>query len=391
MNQFQQIFAMSMISNMAKELVNDTSVDSIEQAEQAMQTQLKDAIPGYLTDYGLSGVSVAWGPAVYIAPKDYSSNNNGVTATASNTMVVFNLAINSVNTYVVAIAGTKATSVFDVVVEDGQVVSTVKWAFGSPGGLNPKISTGTNDGVNILLYEMTDPSTGLSISDFFAGDNINVATNSVVVTGHSLGGALAPALALALFGTAATVNPALLQAANVYATAGPDIGNKDYVQYFTQSFKATGPGTNPVWQQFNCKIWNSLDVVPQAWANLGVIKSIYASNGVTTPKYVNCIITRAQVGTALDDYSPMDPDKKGQFAGTFVQPADTPGYNCTAACVTSSDKDDADLCDFVAEMLYQHVAAYSLEILQTTPSIPFDVCSVTQQLYNNNICLCAHL
>jgi hypothetical protein len=133
-------------------------------------------------------------------------------------------------------------------------------------------------------------------------------------------------------------------------------------------------------------------VVPQAWANLGVIKKIYASQGLNTPSYVNCIITAAQLGLYHDNYSSMDPKFLSQFTGKYITPANTPGYNCgTCAPAPTKDTGDADLCDFVAVMLNQHIAAYFFEILGTTPASNINPCVIATMLYSKNICKCGSL
>ncbi|MBY8962510.1 hypothetical protein KJK34_07070 [Flavobacterium sp. D11R37] len=387
MNEFQQTFVCSIASNMAQELINqpvDTSsaLSPIEQATALMEKQMNDTLPGFFQKMGIDAPEAVWGPSVYIdAEKDFSLNtqNNTYTATATNTMVVFKTGANN---YTLAIAGTKATSVFDAVTEDGSVLITKKWPYGIPQGMNPKISNGTSIGVGILLTQMTDPVQGNNIAGYLK--SIDNATNVITITGHSLGGALAPALALALFGSASNLGYNFSQKAQVFATAGPDVGNKDYYSYYSSSFKPTGATNGVSWQQYNQKIWNSLDVVPQAWANLSVINTIYQSNGLNTPDYVKCIIRVASAALIFDNYYSMDPDKKGQFTAKYVTPSDTPGYDC-GTCAANLP---TGLCDFVAEMLYQHIAAYSVEF--GIPVLPSAIkpCSTATELYAKKICGC---
>jgi hypothetical protein len=386
MNEFQQTFVCSIASNLGQQLVNQpidstSTLSPIEQAANLIEKQITDSLPEFFNQMGMDAPQTVWGPSVYIDTADFSLNtqNNTYTATASNTMVVFRTAANN---YTVAIAGTKATSVFDAVTEDGSVLVTKKWPYGFPQGMNPKISNGTSIGVGILLTQMIDPVQGNNIAGYLK--SIDNAANVITITGHSLGGALAPALALALFGTASNLGNNYSQKAQVFATAGPDVGNKDYCSYYSSCFKPTGATNGIKWQQYNQKVWNSLDIVPQAWARLSAINTIYQSNGLNTPDYVKCIIRVSSAGLMFDNYYTMDPNNNGMFTAQYVTPSDIAGYDC-GSC---TDNLPAGLCDFVAEMIYQHIAAYFTEFgLPVLPSA-IKPCSTAAELYAKKICGC---
>ncbi|WP_448701919.1 hypothetical protein ACFGVR_06580 [Mucilaginibacter sp. AW1-3] len=411
MNQFSQTFGLSIISNMAADLENrtpptpDTLTAIQAQAEQLMEAQLNTDIPTLLTDFGLpAGITNVWGPAVFVDTTDIdTTSNKGVitsyNATATNTVVVFQTAANA---YTVAIAGTKPTSAFDASVEDGEMLTLTNWQYGSPKGTSPATAKGTAIGVSIILG-LKDAKYG-TLQSFF--QSLTGAGITVTFTGHSLGGGLAPAVALALFGSSTTLSPGLYNntvntqkwVAQVYATAGPDVGNVDYTNYFHSSFQATGSGNNPAWQQYNCKIWNSLDVVPQAWSTtyLNQIDSIYASNGLPTPDYVKCVITQAIRGIDIynsgkNPYYPMDLNATTQFTGKFIQPSLITGYDCPVPPQKSDVP--SGLCDFVAEMLYQHIAAY-FALFGITPlsgGTPISPYTIATELFNKHIGGCGYL
>jgi len=414
MNEFSQTFGLSIISNMAADLVNQTpptpdTLDAIQaQAEQLMETQLTNSIPTVLTDFGITGVTKIWGPAVFVDPTDIDTTiSKGVitsyNATATNTVVVFQTAANA---YTVAIAGTKPTSAFDATVEDGEVLTLTGWQYGAPAKTNPATAKGTAVGVSIVLG-LTDAKYG-TLQEFF--NTLTGTGITITFTGHSLGGGLAPAVALALFGSSTTLSPELYNnvansqwVAQVYATAGPDVGNVDYTNYFHASFQPTGSGSNPGWQQYNCKVWNSLDVVPQSWSTtyLDQINHIYESNNLPTPAYVSCVISRALDAILLNNalvnpYYPMDLNAATQFAGTFVDPSSLPGYDCpvpTKQGALDSSGLPTGLCDFVAELLYQHIGAYFIEfgITPLSGGTPMSPYTIATELFNKHIGGCGLL
>ncbi|MXV17041.1 lipase family protein [Hufsiella ginkgonis] len=397
MTEYQQTFLLSMLSNQAPELVNQPfpeNLDLIQQdAEQLMESQFLASIPERLTAMG-GFATLEWGPAIFIDPSDIQEDTKTKTynATATNTMAVFSTG--STGVYTIAIAGTKATSIFDEKTEDAKVGVLVDWAYGVPVEqpvLKPRISTGTNDGLGVLL-SLPDPKTGVNLATYLS----TLASGTVItITGHSLGGGLAPALSLALFGAASNISPSLLKQGllpQVYATAGPDIGNKDYVTYLSGTFKATTPPPANKYEQYNCKIWNSLDVVPHAWspAFLSQIKSIYKSYGMDTPGYVGGVIDAVSADIKAHNYDPLpynpyyslDDALNGQFPGKF-QPLDSfpsdsfINYNCNNNCNAN-----VDVCNFVTEMLFQHIDAYfnELQIPFQAPANKMDACAITQKL-----------
>jgi hypothetical protein len=238
--------------------------------------------------------------------------------------------------------------------------------------------------------------------------NISDDNPEVIVTGHSLGGALSEALGVALCDGDSTLNSDLAAkmknsswTKNVYPTAAPDIGDDGFVQLFRQVFEIRPVGEQ-IWEQFNSKIWNSLDVVPQSWANLDVVKSIYEKH-LSTPDYVSCIIDRADdviklVNLGDNPYAPMDPNKTGQFQGNFCSDlsgtsiADDCGSSTTSTCTDGSNV-PWEVCEFVGQMLYQHIDAYINLILdQSSNIIPFtgkiSACTASSQLYNEDIAYC---
>lgn len=190
---------------------------------------------------------IAWGPAVYsfVAPgKDKERRFDNLVYVATN----------AANDYVVAIAGTNAKALLDWLLEDLAVHDMVQWPFGTSGDAG-RISNATHTGLSILLSIMPCPGlrgAGQDLLEFLGsaaqGKAINVST-----TGHSLGGALSPALALALVDQRGKWDKSGQSTVVPYAFAGATPGDAAFAAYFQSNFP------NFV------RVWNELDVVPHAW------------------------------------------------------------------------------------------------------------------------------
>lgn len=189
---------------------------------------------------------LVWGPVVNQEP------NSKV---ADNAMYVAQNRSNS-NDIVVAISGTNPISKYGWVYEDFRINPMQEWPFMK---IDPqaKISNGTMLGLNVLM-QMVDVKNKQTITDFLKERvNSNTSNLLVTITGHSLGGALSPALALALKNLQGNKNswdPETTANIAVLPSAGPTSGNKDWANYFdTQLGNST------------TRIWNKIDIVPHAW------------------------------------------------------------------------------------------------------------------------------
>ncbi|HYJ06676.1 MAG TPA: hypothetical protein VEX43_16190, partial [Chthoniobacterales bacterium] len=179
--------------------------------------------------------TLVWGPVVWINPAQ-----QGTSLTVDNTMACYYSP--SQKLFVIAVAGTNPTSMFDWEREDFDISSMVAWSTISPGSGSSStsgyISTGSSNGMNIILLQMTEDGTSLlkALQSYIQTNNINGST--IVIGGHSLGGALAPCLGLYLFD-----NLAILQLAGqniaVYAYAGPTPGDKVFATYYDSRINGT--------------------------------------------------------------------------------------------------------------------------------------------------------
>ena len=411
LNEFQETFALSVASNLGAGslTITDNKRESLTvQAETAVTQRINSLLPFLLTPLNVAVVGkweLVWGPGVYVAPKDIvaTKNKDEYEIAATNVVLVAKKTVNNVATdYVVAVAGTNGASRFDVAVEDGEVIKLDKWAYGDDGKKDVKISNGTSKALSTLFNQLT--SDDIPLQSYLAA--ISDTNVNITFTGHSLAGGLVPAIALALFNDHATVNPSLPKKkaalkwnVRTMPTAGPDIGNQDYVNFLKEVFPPVVPSNldqnmPEIWQAWNAKLWNSLDVVPQVWSNeyIKMIPIIYGDK-LATPKYVDCVIRTAKSGIELfngghNPYAAMDPGSANQMAGTFIKPDQIPGNDCKSNCSELPD----GLCDFVAEMLYQHITAYAVgfglpQAIANFFHLP-GICKSAKKLYDQNIAGC---
>jgi hypothetical protein len=217
--------------------------------------------------------TLAWGPAVYCI-------DTGSRAKATNTMFVAYSP--SQAAYVVAVAGTNFVSFYDWLAEDLDVgadhMSTVPLAlpYNRPDNnlpLNPSvpyISAATATGLSKLLA-MTDPSTGDTLQQFLTA-TAN-AEDLLIFTGHSLGGALAPALAYQLYPRAQT-SASGWKNVLVQPSAGASPGNAAYATAFAYTdgaewaYPPTETGLAAPFDQWNVDYAGTSDLVPHAWNRL---------------------------------------------------------------------------------------------------------------------------
>ncbi len=199
---------------------------------------------------------LVWGPGVFQP-----------LAFAANTMFV--AAHEETDELFISIAGTNPFSAYAWFVEDLLVGETRRWDYGeAPAGA--ALSLGTSKGLQALQGMVPPPDVpgGNLTLERFLQDRFAAAGAPVEITvgGHSLGGALSPALALWLLDTQAQWEPHARAAISVYAYAGPTPGNDDYAGYLDARLGARLK-----------RIYNPLDVVPHAWnvGDLAEIKPLY--------------------------------------------------------------------------------------------------------------------
>ncbi len=275
-----------------------------------------------------------WGPAV---------EQSG--AAADNAMIVVaGSDADDHPVFIVAVAGTNPKSHLDGT-EDLDVGKVV------PFNGTAQIDLGTSVGIAIL--EAMVPNTQ-TLQQYL--ESVASTSATLIFTGHSLGGALSPALALDLF-----VNKGMKTSkwGAVYVTpsAGPTPGDAEFVSLFNSTFPPT-----PGW---NLNVVNSLDCVPMAWSDLSSIAKVYEPNIMPTAGIFALVqVFEHLLGNEKQFYAALP---QSRFTGTYnpnPRPPPPPPPN---------NNDPSSLYGptalFAAQALYQHIPAY---IEQLTPELaPF--------------------
>ncbi|WP_053078761.1 lipase family protein [Methylobacterium tarhaniae] len=388
---FQQVFALSQISN---------NLIRMEGKKEYLQLQMNSYVQHYLNYDStptpditalLGEWSVVWGPVVFQAPTSNVSDNAMLVARSTATLPDGS----TKDVCVVAIAGTAAMSNFDWNCEDGiggktgaAIEQVVSWTdflatpsetvVSQPIAGQPYISLGTATGLYTLLVEMTDQNK--TLADYLG----TVSADILVVTGHSLGGALSAALGLYL---AQNKVAPQIPITYVYATAGASPGNDVFAQIFTKTLPPQiGPSPSKSW---NVDIWNTRDVVPQAWSIAPAdpsIRTICNVNGI----YNNDSTTPAPTQITTLSSNMYNWSKNSGVTYTPIE-----GSRFTAPFTYVIKDDDfslpinvppKQLSGFAAQALYQHSTAYSLEIFGEAPRLPAYSADPVQGVTKESIC-----
>ena len=249
--------------------------NSLSQLDGDVSTIIKAAVND-ATIQGLIGEwDLIWGPYVY------TNDTAGPDFVADNTMMV--LYSSAENAIVIAVAGTNVVSNYGWVDEDFNVATAVEWSTIVGGGTLDKqayISEGTSIGLNILLNLPGPNNTGTGLVDFltsYLNSNTFADGLQLIITGHSLGGALSPTLALYLKETQGVPggwnSEGKVKGIQAWPTAGPTPGNEVFA------------GLLSVDVNYN-SFYNTIDIVPHAWqANtLAKIPTIYNPDLPTLPE-----------------------------------------------------------------------------------------------------------
>ncbi|PYQ31683.1 MAG: hypothetical protein DMF56_00830 [Acidobacteria bacterium] len=263
---------------------------------------------------------VIWGPAIYSFPINLEGRH------IDNVLYV--VQNGDTNDYAFAIAGTDPYSLADWVLEDFLVDGTVRWPYPNNFQPTPRMSHGTSIGLTVLLNITPPcdplPGVGLRLVSFLSTLTNNGPIN-IYTAGHSLGGALAPTLTLALEDLKSTWDADNHATLYPFAFAGPTPGDAGFAGYFQSKF--------PNLQ----RVWNSIDVVPHAWdtPHMKELSTLYGSRIDPVAVAVDIVLAVIE----HDHYTPLNP-QPATFTGTQQNPKIT------------------DIKEYFAEAAYQHTTAY---------------------------------
>ncbi|MFT7315564.1 MAG: triacylglycerol lipase [Paraglaciecola sp.] len=273
---------------------------------------------------------VVWGPAVFALP--------GTKFDDALMYVVQNLSDPS--QYVIAIRGTNPISIPNWIIWDFQANELKAWPYGNPDPYNqPMLSLSTSFGLVILQGlrpEETLPGYKQTVLEFFQQETQVNNNLSICVTGHSLGGALAPVLALWLKDIQGTQLTKEAQVSSI-AFAGPSPGNSDFAEYFNQRM-----------EKDYLRIANSLDIVTYAWQTETLSKAFSAYLPLV-PSIPLAILLKQLVKKSIDkDYLQI---------GT--EPTILPGELKLLAL------------PYLVQAIYQHVQGY-VQLMDMQDDIPIE-------------------
>lgn len=350
---------------------------------QQMQTFVNTVVQQTLADKKVqqclgSNWQPVWGPIVFC------NNPNAAQVVADNTMMLHYSP--SQNLFVIAIAGTNIYSMYGWFEEDLKVNKTVAWKdiIGHRVSIldnSAAVSEGTAIGLNQLL-KMTDKHGKTMIQALEAMlPNVNPGAE-VAAAGHSLGGALAPAMAMYLKDTIKTWNsPSRVNTISAYPTAGPTAGNDAFAKHAEKNLEYKS-------------MHNTLDVVPMAWQldTIAQIPTIYGDNiappaGSTpfnTPIGMLCVAAAANTyHFALktipisNHYTQIQPWIG--MPGTFDQKTDDEikhKFKHLGLLIPEPLKQYipflVNTARFLAQMGYQHLDAYITQLGITTFNTQYD-------------------
>ncbi len=236
----------------------------------------------------------------------------------------------------ISIAGTNPFSAYAWLAEDFDVARTRAWGYGdAPEGV--ATSKATLTGLRALQGMVPPPGIpgeNRMLTEFLKAHLDNETEPvSITVSGHSLGGALSPTLALWLLDTRKEWDPRMRAEISVYAYAGPTPGNDEFADYINRRF---GKRLH--------RIFNPFDVVTHAWevTELVELKALYTpeiSRDALWDKAIDFMITTTN-GIAYRHIDPLATPLDGEVKKELVLRWMPPMVN------------------LVGQVLYQHTLAY---------------------------------
>jgi hypothetical protein len=153
---------------------------------------------------------------------------------------------------------------------DAETFAQVPWLY--PQGGQVKVSSGMTRALAYVTM-LTDPTTHKHLLDFLRGLIATSGSLQLLVTGHSLGGALTQVASQWLYHQLVDVD----KNEEIYVTpltfAAPTTGNQQFATLFQTTFPT------------NYALVNTLDIVPLTWWNLDQIQHMYPPPAQTIAQF----------------------------------------------------------------------------------------------------------
>jgi hypothetical protein len=296
----------------------------------ASQQEMVSDIDAGLAQAGYPSWQVAWGPAL----------------NADRSNLAYAARDSATGQLAVSIRGSDFSFWLNWI-EDLAAVRQVPYqAFVSTAPNTAQIAVGTAIGLRQVLA-MVDGTQSLE-----AFLTASPKQTPILLTGHSLGGCLASALAPCVanwLGGASTLS--------VYTIAAPSPGNADFAAYYNALFTLpSGPSTA-------FRFFNSLDVVPNAWASLTTIETYYPPL-VPCPADIRAIVSRAEtaVGGTYQQLGDPAAGSSIELQGSIIRP-----FSVQRGRMALNPFEDAL---FLWEAAQQHACTTYQALLQTPLMVP---------------------
>jgi len=293
----QRVFCLSMLSIFTGEGKGTESQVEGDSALLLVNLLKDEAVKKLIGEW-----TIVWGPEVF--QYDEGLHKSQLLPQVGESNVADNLVYmvkseNEPKSYVIAIAATNLGGLYDGLIEDLEVGKSRYWNRGRPWEVSAKdtslgeqVSEGTSVGLRIINSMSSQIEKPFDVQDDREADGANVKTlvgylsdltsrkriRDLTICGHSLGAALAPALALSLKDRRDDWDSSR-EKVKIYvsASAGASPGNQQLAWYYDRKLGKT-----------TRRIWNSLDFVPKGWSKITIEEARTMFEKVPqTNKYIN--------------------------------------------------------------------------------------------------------
>lgn len=273
----QQVYFLSLLTNSGALRTGEPAA-----LQTGLQSSLAETLDSAVIKALIGDWSLVWGPYIYQHPLLSDPPGGGDPLVRRDRIDNAFMVFQKGDVYVVAMAATNPLSAFDWIIEDFAVHETVDWPVSrAPSGIRISRATALGLDVHLRMPFAAYGQLGPTVLEFL--QNLpDKAGKTVIVVGYSLGGALAPALALNLFGQGGALYGAGFKEVLVLPVAGASPGNKAFARFYEDTFPPLRRSYDEAW---NAMVHNSLDVVPHAWQTdtLAKLPTLY---GDTVPAVV---------------------------------------------------------------------------------------------------------
>lgn len=297
----QQTFCLSMLTCLSFNLTGHSADDITKKFRNLVENVLNNAAAREL----MGTWKLVWGPVVYA--------DSFIGAKTSVNSVFIASPSEHPEQVVIAIAGTNGNSLMGWMLQDFNVKEKIPWPYGTTA-LKPHISKGIAYGLGKLqglAEQKTANGIDVTVQDYLTA---NPAITQIMVTGHSLGGALASVYSLYLEDTKSMWDRTGGAAISCLTTASQAPGDADFSNYYGERLADS-----------TCRVWNSMDIVPHAFEleMMARIPTLYEPH-IPSQKRIEKYVTNLRRETEGNQYLHILPKAEG-FPSTFMKLEDIAG------------------------------------------------------------------